>query len=202
MDGEQCIHVALHRRDALLGKARLARTLERERQRHDADRQDAEVFRNLRDRRDSTRTRAAAEAARDEDDVRARDGVLDFRLVRLGSRLADGRIAARAASLRDLFANLQARDAQVLEQGELPCLRVDCNELDVLDVLRMDEVALSHALEDVVAAAADADHLDRHARPLQRCIVCHHKTRPLSVRHKSSTLFYTKMGNPATHPKK
>ena len=162
----------------------------------------AEVFRHLGHGRDSARARAAAEAARDEDDVRTRDGALDFRLVRLGSGFADGCIAARTASLRDLFANLQAGDAQVLEQGELPCLRVDCNELDVLDVLRMDEVALRHAFENVVAAAADADHLDRHARPLQRCIVCHHKTRPLSVRHKSSTLFYTKMENPATHPKK
>ena len=140
-------------------------------------------------------------------DIHARvegDAVAELQgiFVCLGGRFAHSRIAARAASLRELLADLQARDAHVFQQGELCRFRIDSNELDVLNVLRMDEIALRHARKDVVAAAADANHLDCYARPLERRIICHHKIKPLSVRHKSSTLFYTKMGNPATHPKK
>ena len=84
--------------------------------------------------------------------------------------------------MRDRRADLQACNAHIIKRRELLGIRIDRDELDVLDVLRMDEITLRHAQQDAVAAAANADHLYLHTRSLERRIICHHQNQtPLSL---------------------
>ena len=150
----QRIHLRLHLLQAFVGQTLLAAALKTERLRDDADGQRAEVMGNLGDDRSRARSRAAAEAGRDKDEVGACHGVADF-FCRIESRLfAEGDVAARAASFRQVFANLQRLHAGFGHARQLLGICIDGNQIDV-------EVFMTaHAHEYAVAAAADTKYLD------------------------------------------
>ena len=182
VDGEQSIHIALHLQHPRFREPLLARALERERQRHHADGEHTELLGDLRNHRHNARAGSRAHTGRDEHEIGTGESLFDPPLIRLRRLLAHLEIAAGAASVRDRRADLQACNPCILEHCKLLGIRIDRDELDVLDVLRMDEITLRHTQQNAVATAANADHLYLHTRSLERRIICHHQNQtPLSL---------------------
>ena len=109
-DDDQRVDMLLQLFDARIGRAAAARAFERERLGDDADGQDALVARGLGDDRRGAGAGAAAHAGGDEAHVRAVERALDFLERLFGGGAADLGPRARAEALRDLEAELDARD--------------------------------------------------------------------------------------------
>ena len=126
-----------------------------ERLRHDGDRQDAELLRDLRHDRSRARAGATAHAGGDEQHVRAFDHFDDAVAIFHRGLTAHFRIGARAQALGDVAADLQTD----FHLGMFQRLRVgvDANEIHAFDP------GLDHVRDGVAAAAAHADHLDHGA---------------------------------------
>ena len=124
----------------------------RERPRHDADRERAELAPDLRDDGCAARSGAAALAGRDEDHVRALERFLELVAALLGRGEPDPRVGAGAEAARRLRADVDLLVG--LGHEERLRVRVHGDELDARDS------GLDHARDRVRAAAADADDLD------------------------------------------
>ena len=124
----------------------------RERLRHDGDRQDSHLLRELRDDGRGARARAAAQARRDEQHVGAFDDLLDAVAIFHRGLPADLGIRAGAEPLRDVAADLQAR----LDLGALQRLRVGVRA----DEIHAFDARADHVRDRVAAAAADPEHFD------------------------------------------
>ena len=138
--------------DAELRIAAALHALERERARHNADRQRADLTRALCHDRGSTSARAAAHAGRHEDHVCAAQRIEDVVAALLSSLLADLRLCAGAETARELLTNLHALRCQGFEQ--CLCIRIDCNELHAL------QSKIDHAVDGVAAAATYTDYFN------------------------------------------
>ena len=153
---DQRIHLRLHLREALVGEALLAAALEAERQRDDADRERPEVARDLGDDRRRARACATAKAGRDKDEVGTGHRLADLVRRIEGRLLAERDVAARAAALRQVLADLQRLNALFRHARELLGIGVDGNQIDV-------EVFMTaHAHQDAVATAAHTEYFDLH----------------------------------------
>src|SRR5207253_1182628 len=139
-------------RDPLLGDLGAATALERERPRDDADRQSADLERQIRHDRRGARPGAAALAGGDEDHVGALERLLQLVARLLRGRAADLGVRAGAEPTRDRFADVDLHVGVAHEQR----LRVgvDADELDAR------ETGIDHAVDRVGPAAADTDDLD------------------------------------------
>ena len=126
--------------------------LERERLRDDADRERAELAAELGHDGCAAGAGAAALAGRDEDHVRALQGLLQLVATLACSREADRGIGPGAEAARRLRADVDLH-VRVGHQERLR-IRVDGDELDAA------EAGVDHAVDRVRAAAADADDLD------------------------------------------
>ena len=128
------------------------RAFELERERHDPDRQRAELARDPRDDRRRAGAGAAALAGGDEHHVGAAQRALDRVVAVLGGAAADLRVRAGAEALGDLAADVDLRRGvahlQLLDVG------VDRDEVDLVDP------GVDHAVDRVQAGAADADDAD------------------------------------------
>ena len=155
---DQRVHLGLHLREALIGQALLAAALEAERQRDDADRERPEVVRDLGDDRRRPCASTTAEAGRDKDEICAVHRFADLILCVEGRLLAERDVAARAASLRQVLANLQRLDAFFCHARELLGIGIDGDQIDV------EFFMMAHAHQDAVAATANTEYLDLHFR--------------------------------------
>jgi hypothetical protein len=99
LDHDQRVHLLAEVLDPQLRLLGALAPLERERPRHDAHRERAELPRDLGDHRRGARTGAAALAGGDEDHVRALEGVLDLVATLLCRGLADGGVCTGAETL-------------------------------------------------------------------------------------------------------
>ena len=144
-----CVAQVLDAHLSLLGA--LA-ALERERPGDDADRQRAQLARDLGDDRRGAGPGAAALAGRDEDHVRALERVLQLVAALLRRCLAHGGVGPGAEALGALRADLELH-VGVGHQERLG-VRVDRDELAA------GQPGLDHAADGVGAATADADDLD------------------------------------------
>ena len=138
--------------DAGVGLRLALRALERERRRHDADRQRAEFARDPRDDRRRTGAGAAAFARGHEDHVGAAERVLDLVVRLFRGCLADPRVGPGAEALGQVAADVElhlgVRHLQLLQVG------VDRDELDLADP------GVHHPVDRVQPRAADADDAD------------------------------------------
>ena len=98
------------------------------------------------------RAGAAAHTGGDEHHVRLLQGLADLVAALLGGLAADLGIGARALSAGQLFADLQL----IVGAGSVQRLLVRIHG-DKIDALGS---AAHHAVDHIVAAAANADHLD------------------------------------------
>ena len=148
-DDDQGVYLIGKVRNAALGLPHPVRAFKLERLRHNADRQNALVVRQLRDDRSRARSRAAAHTGGDEDHVgvfqHLRDSVFGF----LGRLLADFGLGACAHAAGQLFADLDLVLAGRLVQILL--IGIDCDKLNALYAGR------NHSVDNVIAGAADAD---------------------------------------------
>ena len=145
-------HAARSAGDALLRLTAALRALELERRRDDADRQRAELARDLRDDGRRAGAGAAALAGGDEDHVGAAQLLLELVVVLLGGAAADVGIGAGAETLRELAADVDLhRRVAHLERLDVG---VDGDELDLGDA------GVDHPVDGVDPCAADADDLD------------------------------------------
>ena len=111
-------------------------------------------MRDLRDNGCSAGAGAAAHPGGDEDHVGALEHLRNERLGFLGRFLANIRLGACAHAAGQLFADLDL----VLALGlfKVLLIRIDCDKFNALDIGR------DHAVDNIVAGAADTDHLDFH----------------------------------------
>ena len=153
---DQRIHLRLHLGEAFIGQTLLAAALEAERQRDDAARERPEVARDLGDDRRRARACATAKAGRDKDEVGTGHRLADLVRRIEGRLLAERDVAARAAALRQVLADLQRLNALFRHARELLGIGVDGNQIDV-------EVFMTaHAHQDAVATAAHTEYFDLH----------------------------------------
>ena len=148
-DDDQGVYLIGKVRNAALCLPHTVRAFKLERLRHNADRQNALVVRQLRDDRSRARSRAAAHTGGDEDHVgilqHLRDSVFGF----FGRLLADFGLRASAHAAGQLFADLDLVLAGRLVQILL--IGIDCDKLNALYAGR------NHSVDNVIAGAADAD---------------------------------------------
>ena len=140
------------RGDAGLGLVAPALALERERPRHHADGQRAELAGDGRDHGRAAGAGAAALARGDEHHVGAAQQLLDVVLGVLGGLAPDLGVGARAEAAGGVASDVEL-DVGIAHQQRLR-VGVDGDELDALEAL------LDHPVDGIDAAAADADHLD------------------------------------------
>ncbi len=151
-DRDERVDVLGELREPDLRAARALAAFEEKRFRHDADRERAFFFRELRDDRRATRSGSAAHARRDEHHVGARHELFDSLNVferRLATALG---IGASAKTLRHVRADGELRRSCV--RVERLCVRVDDDELDAV------EPEVDHRVDRVAAGAAAANHFD------------------------------------------
>ena len=148
-------------RNAHLGLTHPVRTLKFERLRHNADGQNALVMRDLRNDRRRAGARAAAHTGGDEHHIGPVESLGDDVLGFLGGFLADLGLGACAHAAGQLFADLDF--IFTLGLVEILLIGVDRDELHAADA------AADHAVDDVVACAADADDLDINYLFLKIC---------------------------------
>ena len=150
-DDEQRIDLAEQLVDAGDGLIHAALALELEGLGDDGDREDTGLAGNIGDGGSRARAGAAAHAGRDEDHVGILKGLGDVIAALLGGALADLGIAAGALTVGQLLADL---DLLVCAgNGQRLLIGIDGDILDALST------GFHHAVDDVVAGAADADHL-------------------------------------------
>src|SRR5262249_27974681 len=138
--------------DAGVGRAEALAAFHVERLGYNCNRQDAELLRDLRDDRRRAGAGAAAHAGRDEQHVGAFDHLDDAIAVFHRCLTPDLRVGARAESLGDVAADLQAHlHLRVLERLRIG---VDANEIYAFDP------SGDHVRDRVAAAATDPDHFD------------------------------------------
>ena len=149
-DRDDRIDVLLEVLNAELRIAAALHALERERTRHDADRQRADLAGALRHDGCGTSARAAAHAGRHEYHVCAAQCVEDIVAALLSGLLADLRLCAGAKAARELLTDLHALRSQGFEQGLRIC--IDGNEFHTL------QSEIDHAVDGIAAAAAYTDY--------------------------------------------
>ena len=120
--------------------------------RHDADGQDARLARDLGNNGRAARAGAAAHAGGDEDHIGVLERLGDLVAALLGALAADLRVGARALTVRQLFADLN-----FISGGRHVERLLICIHRDKVDTAR---TGAHHAVDHVVAAAANADDLD------------------------------------------
>src|SRR4029079_6325067 len=152
-DRDERVDLGLQRLAGLLRGQLALGALERERLRHDRDRQGALLLGDLGDDRRGARARPAAEAGGDEHHVRALEGLGDLLAVLLGRALPDRGVATGAEAARDLVADAQLVRCVRLQQRL--GIGVEGDELDPHH-LRPD-----HPVDGVAAAATDPDDPDQ-----------------------------------------
>ncbi len=140
------------RRDARFGLIAPALALERERPRHHADRQRAELARDGRDDGRATRAGATAFACGHEHHVCAAQQLLDVVLGVFGGLATHLGVGACAESAGGVAPDVEL-DVGIAHQQRLR-VGVDRDELHAL------EAVLDHPVDGIDAAATDADHLD------------------------------------------
>ena len=152
-DRDEGVDLALQLLGRLLGDELALVALERERLGHDADRQRAAFLGDLGDHRGRARTRAPAEAGRDEDHVRVGERLGDLLRVLFGRSLADRGVAARSETARDLVADPDLVRGIGLEEG----LRVRVAG----DELHAHHLGADHPVDGIAASAPDTDDADQ-----------------------------------------
>ena len=152
LDHDQRVDVLAQVADPELGLLGALAALERERPRHDADRDRLELARELGHRRCAAGPGAAALACGDEDHVGALQRLLQLVAALVRGDLPDLRVGAGAEPARgvgsDLELHVGVRHQQRLRVG------VDGDELAA------GQAGVDHAVDGVRAAAADADDLE------------------------------------------
>ena len=152
-DRDERIDLRLQLLGRLLGDELALVALERERLRHDADRQGTGVLGDLRDDRRGTRPGPATEARGDEHHVGVGQRGRDLLRVLFRRALAQLRVAAGPETARDLVA-----DADLVRRVRLQerlRVRVAGDELDA------HHLGADHPVDGIAAASADADDADQ-----------------------------------------
>ncbi len=153
---DQRVDILLQFANPRFRQTHAVRPLERERLRHHADRQNPLLFRDARDHRRRTRTRAAAHARRDEQHVAAMDRIRNLIRRFFRSRKTNRRFRPGTEAARD--GHTQLDHPVRLRALERLRIRVRDDEIDTLEVRR------NHVVDRVAARAADADHRDFRAQ--------------------------------------
>ena len=122
--------------------------------RHNADGQNARLARDLGNDGRAARAGAAAHAGGDEDHIRVLQRLGDLVAALFGALAADLRIRACALTVRQLLADLDLIGSGGNIERLLIC--VDCDKIHAA------RTGAHHAVNNVVAAAANADDLDLH----------------------------------------
>ena len=148
--------------NAGLGLFHTVCTFKAEGLRHDGDSQDARVVRDLRNNRRSACSGTAAHTGGDEDHVGALEHLRNERFGFLGGLLADIRLRACAHATGQLFTDLHFVFALGLFKVLL--IGIDCDKFNALDIGR------DHAVDNIVAGAADANDFDLD---YLICCICH-----------------------------
>ena len=151
-DDDDRVDLVLQLADAVIGLHRTAATFETERARDHADRERADLLRDLRDHRRAARAGATALARGDEHHVGALQHLFDLGAVLLGGLPTDLGIGAGAETPRERATDVELHVG--VRQEERLRVGVDRDELDAL------EPGIDHAVDRVAATAADADDLD------------------------------------------
>src|SRR5581483_7847170 len=151
-DRDERVHLVDEIVDALLREEAALAALELEGLRHDGDRERADVLRDLGDDRRGPGPGAATHAGGHEDHVRLFERLVQLLAVVLGRLASDGRVRARAKTLRDLVADADLVGGVAHEER----LRVGVHR----DELDAHELGADHPIDRVRSAAADADDLN------------------------------------------
>ena len=151
-DDEEAVHAAHQLADALLRLQRAAAALPGERTRHNADGEDAGILRGLSHDGSRSRAGAAAHTGGEEYHIGTLERLGDGVAALLGGALSDIGVGARALAVRQLFADLDG----LLRAGNSESLFIGIDR-DELHALR---IAGRHAVDNIVAGAADADDFD------------------------------------------
>ena len=149
---DQRIHDLLQLIDAGQRVIHAGLRLETERLRHDADGQDAQILRELRDDGGRAGAGAAAHTAGHDDHVSVFDQFLDLVRVFIRGLLSDLRLRARAAAAGDTLTDLDGLGSLAELQGLL--IRINT------DKINSDNIFIDHAGNRVITRTADADHND------------------------------------------
>ncbi len=147
---DQRVDILLQFVDAAIGRFRAATAFEGEGLGHHTHRQDATLSRHARDDRRGPRAGTAAHAGGDEHHMRAFQMPGQFVGGLLGGGAADFGLGARAQTLRQMWAELDAAIGAAVHQ--LLCVGVGDHEFDALQIER------NHVVDGVGAAPADPDH--------------------------------------------
>ena len=151
-DDDQRVAALPQRAMPVSGLVAPALALERERPRHHADRQGAELARDGGDDGRAACAGATAFARGDEHHVGAAQQLLDVVLGVVGGLATDLRVCACAEATGGVTPDVEL-DVGIAHQQRLR-VGVDRDELHALEAL------LDHSVDGVDAAAADADHFD------------------------------------------
>ena len=148
-DHDHRVDLVLELLDAGFGRAHAAGAFEAEGLGDDGHRQDAELLGDFGDDGRGARTRAAAHAGRDEEEMRPADGGFDLLALFLRRGGADFRTGARTEpGAAELNVDVRLRALQRL------MVRVGRDEFDPLGAV------VDHVFDGVSAATAHADDLD------------------------------------------
>ena len=169
-DDEETVHTSHQLADALLRLQRAAAALPRKRARHNADGEDAGVLRSLSHDRSRARAGAAAHTGGEKHHIGTFERLGDSVAALLGGALADVGIGARALAMRQLLADLDG--LLRAGNGESLLIGIDRDELHAL------RITGRHAVDNIVAGAADADDFDSDNVP--RVFVDSHSIYPPS----------------------
>ena len=153
-DDDQGVDLGAQVLDAGLGQLHPAAALKGEGLGHDADGQDVHFLGQVRQDGRSARAGAAAHAGGDEDHVGALQGLGNLGAALLRGLAAHFGVGACALTLGQLLADLDL----VVGPGDGQRLLVGVHG----DELYAFHASLHHAVDHVVAAAANADHLNIH----------------------------------------
>ena len=151
-DDDERVDLGLELFDARFRLRHAAAAFKTEGLRHDADGQDARLARDLGNNGRAARAGAAAHASGDEDHIGVLERLGDLVAALLGALAADLRVGARALTVRQLFADLD-----FISGGRHVERLLICVHRDKVDAAR---TGAHHAVDHIVAAAANADDLD------------------------------------------
>ena len=150
-DGDQRVDLVDEVVDPLLREKAALASLEPERLRDDGHGEGADVLGDLGDDRGGAGPGAAAHPRGHEDHVRFLEGFVQLLAIVLGRLAADGRVRARAKTLRDLVADADLVRCVRHQQG----LRVGVHR----DEFDAHQLGADHAVHRIRSTAADADDL-------------------------------------------
>ena len=151
-DDDERVDLGLELFDARFRLRHAAAAFKTEGLRHDADGQDARLARDLGNNGRAARTGAAAHAGGDEDHIGVLERLGDLVAALLGALAADLGVGACALAVGQLFADLDLIGSG--RHVERLLIGVDCDKVDAA------RAGAHHAVDHVVAAAANADDFD------------------------------------------